>query len=69
MYSISIKTNDGWRLLKPTNGTPYRYPTQNKARAIARMCYPDAYRKQLFGGEVTVRIVPSPDVVGTPATI
>jgi hypothetical protein len=69
MYSISVKTNDGWRLLKPTNGTPYRYPTKDKARAIARMCYPDAYREQLFGGEVTVRIVPSHDDVGTTATI
>ena len=68
MYSISIKTNDGWRLLKPTNGTPYSYATKDQARNIARMCYPDAYRNQRLGGDVTVRIVPSPDVVGTTDT-
>ncbi len=57
MYKISVLTNDGWRFLKPTGGSHYTYASEAEAIAIAKTCYPDAWRERLLGGERTVRIV------------
>ena len=57
MYRIEVKTKDGWRYLRPTGGSPYTYKELHDAVAVAKMCYPDAWREQLLGGECTVDVV------------
>lgn len=57
MYKISVLTTDGWRFLKPTSGSHYTFDSHEKAINIAKLCYPDAWREQLLGGQRTVRIV------------
>ena len=57
MYKISVLTKDGWRFLKPTGGSHYTYDSEAEAIAIAKLCYPEAWRERLLGGERTVRIV------------
>ena len=57
MYKISVLTADGWRFLKPTSGSHYTFDSHEKAINIAKLCYPDAWRKHLLGGDQTVRVV------------
>jgi len=47
MYEIEIECSNGelgrmeWRKVHPTGGQPYRFETEDEARRMLNMCYPD----------------------------
>jgi len=52
-FQVLITKDDGtkeWCSVRPTNGKPYSYETEQEARRMLEMCYPDAIKE-------TVRVI------------
>ena len=57
-YMMQVKLKgELWVSVCPTDGKPYQYDTEQKAREMLEICYPDQIRQARLGGEGTVRVV------------
>lgn len=57
MYEIQIVVEGKWKPLHPPDGKPYRYKSEEEARHILEMCYPDQMREFRLGGPEFGRVV------------
>ncbi len=59
-YMMQVKLNGQmWVSVCPTDGKPYQYDTEEKAREMLEICYPDQCREARLGADPMVRVVPA----------
>ena len=55
-YGIQVRIDGHWIWIAPVNGQPYKYDTEDEAKSMMHICYPDQVREAKFGGEKVVRV-------------
>jgi len=60
-WIMELKTGtDKWAAIGPSGGKRYEYATEDEARRMLGICYPDQLREERLGGAQRVRVREAP---------
>jgi len=55
-WGMQVLIDDEWKWVHLTGGKRYEYSTENEARHMLNICYPDQIRENKLGLKRTIRI-------------